>query len=323
MSLQVRSKFWGGGDSTSSSSSDEADEAADARDTSSSSSGSLFASSPKAEVVRYELPYKISELPIDVYRFFRLIANKDITTCVTTATRELVASALPQIDDEGVALSLMDLVNARIGDGLTPEDPDFHRRGVEVLETIPWLRFTLHKLERMCKVPVYLNMNHIVEGEAGHGFHFAEPKNVHLIEKVRRCGPTGVFCGWSNGKFSSFFPPGIATEENLVRIIKSAELIAQTGNRVFMRARTTPQFFFEAYMRRGGLIMHSAFPAMAFITKLQDVIVYPGFVLSARKLARYIAKTKPLYQLGARAIYDIAPHISQWTNIASGLLVLH
>lgn len=162
------------------------------------------------------------------------------------------------------------------GTAQDPNSPHFHRAAAEGLNESPWLGQLLqeasrahhtaqHRVEQ--KMQRIINIDHLTEFDK-RGFHFCpvdhedRPNITHCSANPR----TGVWCGFLQNKFSTFFPNWVHSEEELVRVINDSEFVCCTDNRELRLVRHPNEecnFYLEAYVRN-GVKYQSIFPLFCY-----------------------------------------------------------
>lgn len=157
-----------------------------------------------------------------------------------------------------------------------PNSPHFHRAAAEGLNESPWLGQLLQEASRahhtaQHRVPVKLqkiiNIDHLTEFDK-RGFHFCPEghKDRQNIKTFSMNPRSGVWCGFLQGKFSTFFPDWVHCEEELVRVINHSEFICNSDNRELRLVRHPNEeqnFYLEAYVRN-GIKYQSIFPLLCY-----------------------------------------------------------
>ena len=247
-----------------------------------------------------------------------------------------------------------------------PPTPAFHRKAFEALNGCAW---GLDLIARLKKFPVryptgqepsqlfplVINMDHIVRGEVNErgttlGLHFSPPNSATraLLRDICRNPQTGVFCATvqlngGTSKFSTFFPDAVQTEEELIELIGSADLLLtgkDDSTRLLMLTKgVEPAFCFEVTLTREGQrqLITAAYPVFDYCVFqvgqtyqiTADGVITSGQVLSRLanlsedtldKLCKYEYQTPTVEGPAARKVLDIAPLFPE-LGIAKGIYI--
>lgn len=244
---------------------------------------------PKKRQATCTPPGSTQGTPKKVKELENLIPEWDPTCNLTRADRELFnegLDALAETRDTPNSKKRSTLANRIASTGIRtlftegtmqdPNSPHFHRAAAEGLDSSPWVGQLLeeasrahhtaqHRVEQ--KMQRIINIDHLIEFDK-RGFHFC-PENHADRQNIKMFNinpTTGVWCGFLQGKFSTFFPNWVHSQEELVRVINESEFIYCTDNRELRLVRHPNEeynFYLEAYVRN-GVKYQSIFPLFCY-----------------------------------------------------------
>lgn len=223
------------------------------------------------------------------------------------------------------------------GDVPDPSAPAYHTEAIERLEeSSGWVVDVLARSSRIHRqaehpvdeeFPVVINLNHLTApANNGAGFHFCPPTH-HLrgeIAHVRHNVKTGVWSGFYNGKFSSFFPDCIKSEEQLVQVILNSHFQAQAESRQlrFVAVEGSPGFFIETYVHQ-EIKRTSAFPIFCAEHWCEDSVyeILPEYRISSQQVLADLRdpRCNKCYESQQHVIFDIAQVLPTAHLIPSGI----
>lgn len=304
-----------------------------------------------------ELSKAVAKTPID--EFDEVIKESSPECSFMKEEQNTVGAALDYIENlppaeknNSAKRFLKTLFKKIAGGSTTPPlgSPTTHRKLSESLLDSPWAGGLTNKLRKSLSLedvenkpllnPI-ANMKHIVEGETAGGRHFC-PANSPArqdLEIIQTNSANGVFCASfkteKKVKISSFYPDSIKSEQALVEILMQSHEIARRGDTSLRD--TGKGFLIEVFLKKGGLIYHSAFPIFFFASyeKDKEFAITKTFTLNSEESLKIAKKalqetaSKPenekaeRYQLenGKKIIVDIAPFLAE-LKIPHGIFFL-
>lgn len=186
----------------------------------------------------------------------------------------------------------------------------------------------LGKLITRSVVPI-INLPHIVTGDS----HSNTTKGVHFCPAGSPLKSTltgiflnpdnGVFCAkLPDGKFSTFFPESLSTEEDLIQLIKTSESLSlQSENRTLKRAKLgNGKTIYIETLNRGNLFTHSAYPIF-FYGLLDETVdfLFQRFGIQGENIKKILNSEKleelVIYEDNERFVIDVAPFFDELKEI--------
>jgi hypothetical protein len=273
-------------------------------------------------------------------------------TEVMTAALKHIADLPQKEKDESAKNALKSLFKKMAGGTQTPpmNSPSTHRKLSDSLLNSSWTAGIVNDLRRSISsessnseqlLSLIANMKHIVEGDGAGGCHFCPPDSEKSkeLENIKINPSNGVFCATFKTdkklKFSSFYPSTINSQKELLEIVTQSIEVARQGDRSLRD--TGKGFFIEAYLKKEGLIFHSAFPIFFYAKYSEDsqYTITDGFKLASAavlKIAEDLVKQvkgsdkEPAIRYfldgGNSVIVDIAPALAIELEIAHGIYFL-
>lgn len=231
------------------------------------------------------------------------------------------------------------------------EAPQYHTDALENFRKFPLASGAMQDLRHVfCKYPYpsgsvchpIVNMVHITQGEIDgvhlKGYHSCIHEAISVTDIVRN-PITQVYCGTCRldepqiEKFSTFFPPSLDSEVNILNAIQNAEKIAQRDNCFLYRSNTHIPFYIEKLFQEGRCIIQSAYPIFYFgiFVVAEFFQITENFIISSQGILDCLDQLnirheqdqdcpQPIkYRKGDEFIVDIALIVKDETAVKEGI----